>query len=79
MMTAAGTMACESVRVVEAIVLKIMDMANTVEKAMRMKKKKAPGSRRNPVMKYSVRLKTMVLAILYGKSHNMEAMASADG
>lgn len=76
---AVGTMACESVREAEAIVLKIIDMQIVTRKVTKRKKKKAPGSLRRLVMKYNVRLKKMALRILYGKSQSIDATASADG
>ena len=54
-----------------------MDM--TVKKEMSRKKKNAPGVCLRPDMKYRTMLKVMVLAILYGKSHIIDATASADG
>lgn len=64
MSRAAGTIACESVRDAEAIVLKIMDMQSVTRNVMKRKKKKGPGSRRRLVMKYSVRLYVKAFRIL---------------
>lgn len=79
MVRAEGTSAWNSVREAEPMKRNIIDMTMTVAKLMSRKKKKAPGSLRRFVMKYSVRLKMMLFAILYGISQIMEAAASADG
>lgn len=76
---AAGAIAPASVRDKDAMVRKNMDMVKVQKKDMSRKKKNAPGSRLRLVMKYSVRLKMIALAILYGMSVSIDAMASADG
>ena len=77
--SAAGAMACESVRETEAIVRKNMLIVRTIMKEMNQKKKNAPGVRRRLTMKYKVMLNTMEFMILYGMSVSIEATASADG
>lgn len=79
MRIAAGTRAWNRVREAEPMVRKIMDMTMTVAKLMSQKKKKAPGSRRRLVIKYSVTLKMIEFIILYGRSQSIEEIASADG
>lgn len=79
MRMAAGAMAPGRVRDTEATVLNTMDMTKVVKKAVKRKKKNAPGSRRRFVMKYNVRLKTIELLILYGRSVSILATASALG
>jgi len=76
---AAGASACESVRETEAMVRNIIDMHKVRENVISRKKKKAPGSLRRFVKKYSVKLKTIELLILYGMSVSILAKASADG
>ncbi len=61
---AAGTIAWDSVRDEEAIVLKIIDMVMTVKKVNRRKKKNAPGVRLRFVMKYNVKFEMSALRIL---------------
>ena len=63
----------------DAMVLKNMDMVKVKVNEIRTKKKKAPGSLRRWVIKYSTRLKKMELRILYGMSVSIEAKASQDG
>jgi hypothetical protein len=63
----------------DAMVLKNMDMVKVIVNEIRTKKKKAPGSLRRWVIKYSTRLKKMALRILYGMSVSIEAKASQDG
>jgi hypothetical protein len=77
--TAAGAIAWERVRDTEAIVRNNIDMTKVNMKDIKTKKKKFPGCRFKLTMKYSVRLKTMALHILYGRSVSIDATASHDG
>ena len=79
MKTLAGGMACESVRVAEAIVRKIMDMVIVQVKANNWYKKKGPTSRRRLDMKYNVRLTASEVMILAGRSQIILATASENG
>jgi hypothetical protein len=56
-----------------------MDIVNVNVKEMRRKKKKAPGSRRRFVMKYTVIFVVREFKILYGMSVSIDATASQDG
>ena len=76
---AAGAMAPGRVRETEATVRNTMDMTKVVRNAVNRKKKNAPGSRLKFVRKYNVRLNTIELPILYGRSVSILAKASALG
>lgn len=56
-----------------------MDIAMVVKKEKSKNTKKAVGVRLKLVKKYSVRLKTMLLQILYGRSHIIDEIPSATG
>src|SRR6202043_2814865 len=60
-------------------VRKSIDNASVVVKEKARKVPKAAGVRRRLVMKYSTRLKAMLLQIVYGRSQSMDDMASAKG
>ena len=76
---AAGAIAWASVLESAAIQRKNMDMVRVQTNVNSKKVKKASGVRRRLVIKYKTKSKVIVVKILLGRSHNMEATASAEG
>jgi len=79
MMIAAGAIACAKVLDSAAIHRKNMDMVRVHTNVNNKNVKKASGVRRRFVKKYKTKSKVMVVKILFGKSHNIDATASAKG
>lgn len=79
MMIAAGAIACANVLESAAMQRKNIDMVRVQTNVNSKKVKKASGVRRRFVMKYNTKSNVIVVNILFGKSHNIDATASAEG
>lgn len=74
-----GIMACDKVREKDAMLRKTIDIVNVIVNPNKKKMKKGPTSLRRFVMKYRARLKVIAVVILHGRSHTIDAKASALG
>ena len=75
----AGTCACDKLREVDPMDLKNIDIHMVQVKLNRTKMKKLAAVGRSPVIQYSTILKNIAVAIFFGKSQIMVAIASANG